>query len=145
MSSCSGCSTPLDPWRWSHIVREERREPIFQWQGDLGKTFISNWTRYIQEGGLGVAFCIAGCDSDGFFSLWEHLREHVYLVWPRTVGDRLARLQADVTAVDDDVLVLRYLWKNCMHCISVCLEKDKRRFDHLLHTFFIWYLDDMLR
>jgi hypothetical protein len=40
--------------------------------------------------------------------LWEHLREHVYLVWPRTVEDRLARLQADVTAVDDDVLVLRY-------------------------------------
>jgi hypothetical protein len=39
-----------------------------------------------------------------FFFLWEHLREHVYLVWPRTVEDRLARLQADVTAVDDDVL-----------------------------------------
>lgn len=39
-----------------------------------------------------------------FFSCGNNLREHVYLVWPRTVEDRLARLQADVTAVDDDVL-----------------------------------------
>jgi hypothetical protein len=51
-----------------------------------------------------VASCIAGSDSSEFFFLWEHLREHVYLVWPRTVEDRLARLEADETAVDDDVL-----------------------------------------
>jgi len=35
--------------------------------GDLGKMFSSNWKRYIQEGGLGVASCIAGSDSNGFF------------------------------------------------------------------------------
>jgi hypothetical protein len=34
------------------------------------------------------------------FFLWVHLREHVYVVWRRTVEDRLARLQAAVTAVD---------------------------------------------
>jgi hypothetical protein len=38
------------------------------------------------------------------FSLWEHLKEHVYAVPLRTIKDLMERLQAAVSAFDGSML-----------------------------------------
>jgi hypothetical protein len=62
--------------------------------------------------------------------LWGHLKECVYSVLPRSMGDLVARLQPAVTMVDANMF--RRIRVNSVRRIIMCLEMDGGRFEHLL-------------
>jgi hypothetical protein len=62
--------------------------------------------------------------------LWGHLKEHVSAVPPRTIEDLVARLQAAVTTVDENML--RCVRENAVRRTAVRLEMDGGRFEELL-------------
>jgi hypothetical protein len=61
--------------------------------------------------------------------LWGRLKEYVCTDPPRTVEDLMARPQVAVTAVDANML--RRVGGNAVRPISLCLEMDGGRFEHL--------------
>jgi hypothetical protein len=69
-----------------------------------------------------MASSVAGCNFTAFFSLPGHLKERVYAVCPRIIGDLVARLQAAVTAVD--AIMLRRVRENTVWSTAVSLEID---------------------
>jgi hypothetical protein len=62
--------------------------------------------------------------------LWEHLKEYVYAVLPRTIKDLMTRLQAAVTTVD--VNMFGCVEENAVWYTSICLEMARYRFKQLL-------------
>jgi hypothetical protein len=77
-----------------------------------------------------MAYSIARCNSDGFFLMWGHVKEHVYAVTPRTVDDLVARLPAADAAVNAKTYY--DVWKSAMRRTACCLAIDGNRFQHLL-------------
>jgi hypothetical protein len=62
--------------------------------------------------------------------LWEHLKEYVYAVPPRTMKDLMARLQAAATIVDANMLGC--VQENAVWYMAICLEMVRDHFIQLL-------------
>jgi hypothetical protein len=66
------------------------------------------------------------------FSLWEHLKQHVYADTLKAIKDLMARLQVVMTIADAKIHVARPVQVCAMWCTATCLEMDGDRSEYLL-------------